>query len=64
VPGCSHVATRSTDGTEKDSQVEKRSDLKARPALPKLNVCDHHENWPHSNDAQQFALSDKYRGRK
>jgi hypothetical protein len=56
--GCGRLATRCTDGTEKDSQGLDR------PALKNLNVCDHHENWPHSDDAKQFATTDRYRNRK
>jgi hypothetical protein len=56
VPGCGNRATHSTDGSEKDSQDRK--------ALANINVCDHHENWPFSEDARLFALSDKYRRRK
>jgi hypothetical protein len=63
-PGCGHIATLYTDGTEEDSQAKARPELKPRPAIPRINVCDRHENWPHSNDAQAFALTEKYRGRK
>lgn len=58
VPGCGLVATHATDGTEKDVQGLDR------PAVPRVNVCAHHYNWPHSEDAQRFAASDLYRGRK
>lgn len=30
-----------------------------RPSLAKLNVCERHRNWPHSDDAKEFA-NDKY----
>jgi hypothetical protein len=53
VPGCGNLATHGTDGNEKDSQGLDRK------ALPNINVCDHHENWPFSDDAQQFALTRK-----
>lgn len=57
--GCGMLATRYTDGTEEDVQGLKR------PAVKNLNVCDHHSNWPHSDDAKIFAASnDGYRGRK
>jgi hypothetical protein len=58
VSGCGKVASYSTDGTEKDAQGL------GRPALPGINVCAHHMNWPHSDDAKVFALqSEKYRAR-
>lgn len=47
----------STDGTEEDVQGL------GRPALPNINVCGHHTNWPHSLDAQMFATTDTYRKR-
>jgi hypothetical protein len=56
--GCGAIAIMSTDGTEEDVQGLKR------PALPNLNVCSRHTNWPHSEDAKAFALSDIYRNRK
>jgi hypothetical protein len=57
VYGCGIVADRCTDGTEKD--------VLGRPALKNINVCAHHANWPHSEDAQKFALSsDVYKNRK
>lgn len=56
--GCGRLATHCTDGTEEDSQGLDRK------ALPNLNVCNHHLNWPHSDDARQFAASDRYRKRK
>jgi hypothetical protein len=49
VPGCGHTAVLRTDGTEKDVQGL------GRPAIAGLNVCGHHENWPHSPDAKVFA---------
>lgn len=58
VLGCGHLASHCTDGKEKDVQ-----DL-GRKAIPNLNVCDHHMNWPHSDDARTFATGDRYRGRK
>lgn len=59
VLGCGNYATHYTDGTEKDSTGL------GRPALKHINVCDRHMNWPHSEDAQRFALaSDSYKGRK
>lgn len=56
--GCGRLATHYTDGTEVDATGLKR------PAIAKLNVCDHHTNWPHSPDAQSFAAGDIYRARK
>lgn len=56
--GCGSYAVMCTDGTEEDVQGLKR------PALKNLNVCARHTNWPHSEDAQLFALSDVYRNRK
>lgn len=57
VEGCGHPAAFGTDGSEKDSQGL------GRKAVPSLNVCDHHENWPHSDDARMFALGTKYQAR-
>jgi hypothetical protein len=57
--GCGMPATSRTDGSEVDAQGL------GRKALPNLNVCGRHTNWPHSEDAQRFALaSDVYRARK
>jgi hypothetical protein len=56
--GCGAYAVMCTDGTEEDAQGLKR------PALKNLNVCSRHTNWPHSEDAQRFALSETYRNRK
>lgn len=54
--GCGQVATHRTDGSEIDSLE--------REAVPHLNVCDGHANWPHSEDAKVFALqSEKYKKR-
>lgn len=55
--GCGLYATVCTDGSETDVQGL------GRPALPLMNVCDRHQNWPHSDDARVFALSDVYRKR-
>jgi hypothetical protein len=57
VDGCSFDAVKATDGTESDITGL------ARPAVPHVNVCAHHDNWPHSEDAQRFAASDVYRNR-
>jgi len=57
VPGCSHEAALSTDGTEKDSQGLNR------PAVKNVNVCEPHLNWPHSEDAKAFTLTDAYKKR-
>lgn len=57
VYGCGKFATHSTDGTEKDVQGL------GRKAIPNLNVCDHHSNWPHSDDARTFATTERYRSR-
>lgn len=60
-PGCGGPATRSTDGSEEDSQGL------GRKALPNLNTCDHHSNWPFSDDAKEFAIKSKVyqaRGKK
>jgi hypothetical protein len=59
VYGCGHIASRCTDGAETETGELKRK------ALPNLNVCDHHANWPFSEDARKFALSsDTYKNRK
>jgi len=52
--GCGMPATRSTDGTEADSQKS------GRKAIPFINTCEHHENFPFSTDAQRFAVTDIY----
>lgn len=57
VYGCGRFATNCTDGTEVDAQGL------GRKALPNINVCDHHHNWPFSTDAETFSLSDTYRQR-
>jgi hypothetical protein len=49
VPGCGILAVTMTDGTEEDAQKL------GRKALPKLNVCGRHDNWPFSDDAKAFA---------
>lgn len=64
VPGCGNPANHCTDGTEEDLQAKDRPELKPRPAIPNINVCPRHINWPHSRDAEAFKLTDKYRGRK
>jgi hypothetical protein len=58
VHGCGLYAATSTDGTEKDAQGL------GRPAVMGINVCTHHANWPHSDDARMFALSPLYQARK
>lgn len=58
VHGCGKFAVYCTDGSEADGQGL------GRPAIPRLNVCDHHENWPHSEDAKAFTLSKTYQDRK
>lgn len=57
--GCGMLAVLCTDGSEVDVQGL------GRPSLKNLNVCSRHTNWPHSEDAQRFALiSDDYKARK
>lgn len=56
--GCGAFAVMSTDGTEVDAQGLER------PAVPKLNVCERHKNWPHSEDARVFATTSAYLERK
>ncbi len=58
VPGCGALAETMTDGTEKDAM--------GRPSIKSLNVCGHHHNWPHSDDAAKFAADpgSPYRARK
>jgi hypothetical protein len=59
VPGCGMAAVSCTDGTEVDAQ----DDL-LRPAVPNINHCERHSNWPHSQDAEHFAMtSDAYKKR-
>lgn len=60
VPGCGMMATRTTDGTEVDSQAAGRPELKPRPAVACLNVCERHENWPHSGpDVAKFIANNQ-----
>lgn len=55
VPGCGALADISTTGEEVDHL--------GRKALARINVCAHHSNWPHSEDAVHFAsLKSKSRG--
>jgi len=51
VPGCGMLAETSFDGTEEDVQGL------GRPALPNLNICGRHTNWPHSEDARTWATA-------
>jgi hypothetical protein len=78
VPGCHRLATYRTDGKEKDTAMRRlgktaddgtviepaRNEPMGRPSIPNLNVCATHRNWPHSEDAQMFALSIPYKARK
>jgi hypothetical protein len=58
VVGCGMLAAMMTDGTEEDVQKL------GRKPLPKLNVCSRHTNWPFSEDAKQFAITNaSYRAR-
>lgn len=59
VPGCGTLAKMMTDGSEKDSTGL------GRKALAKINVClPLHENWPHSEDARNWAqTSDSFKKR-
>lgn len=56
--GCGNYAAACSDGTEVDVQGL------GRKAIPNINYCDRHSNWPHSEDAQRFALGDIYKARK
>lgn len=56
--GCGRPASNYTDGSETDSQGLDRK------AIPRLNHCAPHANWPFSDDAAAFALTPKYRARK
>jgi hypothetical protein len=49
VPGCGRVSTQSTTGSEPDPQGLGRS------SIARLNVCDHHASWSHSDDAKDFV---------
>jgi hypothetical protein len=55
VPGCGAVADQSSTGEEVD-HLE-------RAAIPHINTCAHHINFPHSPDGAAFAATDKYRKR-
>jgi hypothetical protein len=57
VPGCGRIASQCTDGAEEDVQKL------GRPAIKGINTCVPHSNWPHSDDAKAFALTEKYRNR-
>jgi hypothetical protein len=57
VPGCGNIANQCTDGKEKDIQNLDRK------VVPFINTCNHHENWPFSDDANMFASTEKYRNR-
>lgn len=46
VPGCGAQADRRSTGEEPDQRGLNRT------ALPKLNVCAHHEDWIFSDDAR------------
>jgi hypothetical protein len=64
--GCGMLATSCTDGTEDDTNPRPTSDGTKRAALPNLNVCDRHVNWPFSDDARAWAVgpgADAYRKR-
>lgn len=57
-PGCGARSTYRTTGHEVDAQ--------GRGAIAKLNVCEHHRNWPHSEDAAAKVASNPngYNARK
>ena len=65
VPGCGRPADKCSDGTEKESNVEPGTDppreriKEPRPALPNLNVCNRHGNWPHSPDAKAWVANNQ-----
>lgn len=77
VPGCHRLATYMTDGKEKDTAMRRmgrtdesgvvvepsRDEPLNRPAVPNINVCHPHKNWPHSDDAKVFALTPVYQAR-
>jgi hypothetical protein len=58
--GCGMLASTCTDGTEEDVQGL------GRKAIPNLNVCTRHTNWPFSEDAAKWVLenSSNYKTRK
>jgi hypothetical protein len=49
--GCGSPATIRTSGAEVDAL--------GRKAQPRVYVCEHHRNWPHSDDAAIWALINK-----
>jgi hypothetical protein len=54
--GCGMPAVGSTTGIEVDAA--------GRTAVPKVNFCARHPNWPHSDDAKVFAaISTVYKAR-
>ena len=55
VNGCGMIATSCTDGTEADTHPKPSPDGKPRKALPFVNVCDRHVNYPFSDDARAWA---------
>jgi hypothetical protein len=61
--GCGRLAVHYTDGTEKDAHSAP-GESGPRPAIPRLNICELHLNWPHSTDAARFAAEGTYLARK
>jgi hypothetical protein len=59
--GCGHLSTHSTDGSESDSHPDAKT--LNRKSIAKINLCDHHSNWAHSEDAVAFSVTDAYRKR-
>jgi hypothetical protein len=61
VPGCGHLATMLTDGTEKDVAVKRTApgvdEPLARKSLPNLNLCEKHTNWAFSDDAKAWVAA-------
>jgi hypothetical protein len=64
VPGCGALAETMTDGTEQDTHVrrvgkdgEGTNEPLNRKAVPSLNICATHHNWPFSDDAKAFAAA-------
>jgi hypothetical protein len=58
--GCGMFAVTCSSEDDVDEQGLKR------PAIPNLNVCSRHTNWPHSEDAKKWVLENEadYKSRK
>jgi hypothetical protein len=58
--GCGMPASTCSDGSERDTPENAGS---SRTSVPGINTCDHHVNFPFSDDARRFAQSEVYQSR-